>query len=152
MRWHVKDTEGSGDGWNDENPQEESIRIQCESILEYLKSKWWQELYLSIIRATCCHSSLMTSLRSWSANRASLRSMCWYTLFSTRKNCLSKLSTDPILDVVLLISPELAPKLDPRKSKQAAATKTTTSLQFAINSFWISNNNNEDEESLSWNR
>ena len=51
---------------------------------------------LSITRATCCHSSLMASLRSCSANRISLRSIFWYTLFNTRRNCRSKLLVEEL--------------------------------------------------------
>lgn len=78
--------------------------------------------------ATCCHSNLMTSFRSWSASRASLRSMCWYTLLRTRKNCLSKLSTDPMLEGVLLINPGLVPKLDRHWTETTKTKKKSVSL------------------------
>lgn len=47
---------------------------------------------LSHTSATCFHSTSVTSRRSCSVSRSSLRSMVWFTLLSTRKNCASKLS------------------------------------------------------------
>jgi len=47
---------------------------------------------LSHTSATCFHSTSVMSRRSCSVSRSSLRSMVWFTLLSTRKNCASKLS------------------------------------------------------------